>query len=255
MKKILFPIVLLLAFVGCNRTKNLNEVDVEPYSLIDSVFIESEYGEDYAYYSVNADLPVTKNDSLRNNILHWMLSDNTEDYTTYFQNEKDRFFTEEGDEPRSALQSNYTLSEQTDAYVTYISEGYVYTGGAHPIPWYYGTTFSKLDGSILSYDLFDSSVFDAPEQLIGLISDNIRSQYFDKINNEEEEYLFEPNAILPFPTNHPWIETDSLVFCYQPYEIAPYSAGMPLCKIAINDLKPYLSEKGKSLLLNSTIQQ
>lgn len=244
MKKLLIPIaLLLLAFLSCNRTKsNPNEVDVELYTLIDSVFIESEYGNDYAYYTLIADLPITENDSLRRNILHWMLSDDTEDYTTFFQNEKDHFFAEEGDEPRSSLESNYTLSEQTDLYVTYISEGFVYTGGAHPMPWYYGTSFSKVDGNIIGYDIFDD-----PELLKRLISENIRKQYFEPNNTEEEEYLFEADEPFQLPSNQPWIETDSVVFCYQAYEIAPYSAGTPLCKIAINDLKPYLNEKGKAL--------
>ena len=243
MKKFLFPIVLLLmTFMSCNRTKNDNEVDVKLYTLVDSIYIESEYGNDYSYYSMNADLPITKNDSLRNNILHWMLSDDTEDYETFFQNERDYFFSEEGDEPRSSLESNFTLSEQTDIYVTYISEGFLYTGGAHPMPWYFGTSFSKTDGNIIGYDIFED-----PEQLMGIISENIRKQYFEPNNTEEEEYLFEVDEPFQLPSNQPWIETDSVVFCYQAYEIAPYSAGMPLCKIAIDDLKPYLSEKGKSL--------
>ena len=252
MKKLLIPFALmLLVLMSCNRTKsNSNVVDVESYSLIDSVFIESDYGSDYAYYTLNADLPVTDNDSLRKNILHWMLSDDTEDYETFFENEKDRFFAEDGDEPRSTLETNYTLSEQTDLYVTYISEGFIYTGGAHPMPWYFGTSFSKVDGSIIGYDLFND-----PEQLIGLISENIQKQYFDSINSEEEEYLFAPDETFLLPTNEPWIEAGSVVFCYEPFEIAPYAAGMPLCKIAIDELKPYLSEKGKALLLNTTIQQ
>lgn len=243
MKKLLFPIALLLVtFMSCNRSNNDNEVDVKLFTLVDSVYIESEYGDDYAYYTINAEVPVTSNDSLRMNILHWILSDNTEDYKTYFQNERDYFFVEDGDEPRSRYESNYTLSEQTDLYVTYISEGFVYTGGAHPMPWYYGTSFCKADGSIIGYDIFED-----PEQLMGIISENIRRQYFDPNNTEEEEYLFEVNEPFQLPSNQPWIETDSVVFCYQTYEIAPYSAGMPLCKIAIDDLKPYLSLRGKSL--------
>ena len=245
MKKLFIPIALLLfVAVSCNRTKSpSNEVDVEPYTLTDSIFIESEFGDNYSHYTMNIDLPVTDNDSLRKNILQWMLSYETEDYEAYFQEDMNRFFAEEGNEPNSSFEGSYSLSEQTDLYVTYIAEGYVYTGGAHPMPWYYGTTFSKTDGSIIGYDLFDD-----PEQLIGIVSENIQKQYFEPNNTEEEEYLFEPDETFQLPTNEPWIETDSVVFCYGPFEIAPYAAGMPLCKIALVDLKPYLSEKGKSFL-------
>jgi hypothetical protein len=109
------------------------------------------------------------------------------------------------------------------------------------MPWYNGTTFSKIDGSIVGYDLFEE-----PEKLIDLIAENIEIQYFEKL--EKEDLFLEFEEITALPNNEPWIETDSVVFCFEPYEIASFSAGMPLCKIALTDLKPYLSEKGKSLL-------
>ena len=241
MKRLFFPItMLLLVFVGCN-SKDLNEVDVEPYTLSDSLFIESEYGDGYSYFNVSLDLPVTNNKTLRQNILHWMLSDETEDHVSYLQTMKDNFFEEDGSEPRSNYEENLTLSEQTDQYVTYTTEGFLYSGGAHEMPWYNGTTFSKIDGSFVGYDLFED-----PEQLIKIIAENIESQYFSKF--AEEDFFFEYEDITTLPENEPWIETDSVVFCYQPYEIAAFAAGMPLCKIALSDLKPYLSEKGKLFL-------
>lgn len=243
MKKLFLPIVLLLLVAAGCQPKDPNEVDVETYTLSDSVFIESEYSEGYSRFNVSLELPVTKNKTLRQNILHWMLSDETEDYVSYLQSMRDDFFEEDGSEPRSEYEENYTLSEQTDKYVTYTTEGYVYSGGAHEMPWYNGTTFSKIDGSIVGYDLFEE-----PERLIELIAENIDSQYFEKYR---KEYLYlEYDEITSLPNNEPWIETDSVVFCFQPYEIASYAAGMPLCKIALSDLQPYLSEKGKSLLNN-----
>lgn len=247
MKKLSIPFaLLLLVAIGCNRTpKNQNRVDTELYTLCDSMFFKNDYDKGYSYFTVNAELPVTGNDSLRLNILHRMLSSDTEDYKAYFQKKKDNFFSEDGNEPNSAFVDNFTLSEQTETYVTYMSEGYIYTGGAHPTPWYYGTSFSKIDGSIIGYDMFVN-----PEQLKGLITKNIKSQYFDKFDTNEEEYPFEPNETLALPSNEPWIETDSVVFCYGTYEIAPYAAGMPLCKISKNELLPYLSDKGKSILIH-----
>ena len=244
MKKSLIPLILiLLVIISCQRSKsNPNEVMTETYTFSDSIFLENDFGEAYSRYTMNIDLPVTDNDSLRQNILYWMLGSENEDYQTYFKADMERFFTEEGNEPNATFEGNYTLSEQTDLYVTYVSEGFVFTGGAHPQPWYYGVSFEKEDGSMLGYNMFDD-----PEQLIALVSENIKKQYFEPFNTEEEEYHFEPDDLFQLPTNQPWIETDSVVFCYGPFEIAPYAAGMPLCKIAIGDLKPFLSEKGKTL--------
>ena len=241
MKKLILPIVMLLLVVTGCQPKDPNEVDVETYTLCDSVFIESEYSEGYSSFNVSLDLPVTKNKTLRQSILHWMLSDDTEDHVAYLKSMRDDFFEEDGSEPRSQFEENYSLSEQTDKYVTYTTEGFIYTGGAHEMPWYNGTTFSKIDGSIVGYDLFEE-----PERLIDLIAENIEKQYFEKF--EEEGFFLEYEEITALPENEPWIETDSVVFCFQSNEIASYAAGMPLCKIALTDLEPYLSEKGKSLL-------
>ena len=239
MKKPLFPIALLLMVAVACHPKDPNEVEVETYTLDDSVFHENEFAEGFSYFSMNLDLPVTKNKTLRQNILKWMLSNETEDPEAYLLAMKDNFLENEGVEPKSEYEENYTLSEQTDRYVTYINEGFVYTGGAHEMPWYNGTTFSKIDGSIVGYDLFED-----PEQLLGLISENVEKQYF--ANMEEGIGFTEHANVTELPTNEPWIETDSVVFCFEPNEIADYAAGMPLCKIAKEDLWPYLSEKGKA---------
>lgn len=240
MKRLFFPLTLLLLVIaGCNP-KDPNEVDVETYTLCDSVFIESEYGDGYSYFNVSLDLPITNNKTLRQNILHWMLSGETEDHVSYLETMKENFFEEDGSEPKSNYEENYTLSEQTDQYVTYTTEGFLYSGGAHEMPWYNGTTFSKIDGSIVGYDLFED-----PEQLIKIIAENMESQYFSKY---AEEDFYEYEDITTLPENEPWIETDSVVFCYQSSEIPIFAEEIPLCKIAISDLKPYLSDKGKMFL-------
>ena len=109
MKKIFFSFVLLLLVaVGCKH-KDPDLVEAELYTLSDSLYMENEYENGYSYYIANLDVPVTENDSLRLNILHWILSDGTEDYEEYLQNDKNRFFEEEGNEPGSHLESNYSL--------------------------------------------------------------------------------------------------------------------------------------------------
>lgn len=242
MKKIFLPFaLLLLVAVGCKH-KDPNLVEAELYTLSDSLYMENEYEDGYSYYTANLDVPITENDSLRLSILHWILSDTIEDYEEYLQNDKNRFFEEEGNEPGSHLESNYSLMEQTDYYVTYVAEGFVYTGGAHSIPWYYGASFSKIDGSIVGYDMFAD-----PEQLVEILKTHLQDQHLENYDLIEEMEETSPETNLILPVNEPWIETDSIVFCYQAFEIAPYGSGNPLCKISKDELWPYMSEKGKSL--------
>lgn len=238
MKKLIPIALLLIVAVGCNQ--NSNEVEADSYSLVDSAFHANEYAEGYSYFTMELDLPISDNKTLEKNILKWMLSSDTEDPEAYLETMKDNFLEDDGSEPRSIFEENYTLSEQTDRYVTYINEGFIYTGGAHEMPWYNGATFSKIDGSIVGYDLFDD-----PEKLTGIISENIEKQYFAKL--EEEGFFLERMEIEKLPENEPWIETDSVVFCFQSNEIAAFVAGMPLCKISKEDLWPYFSEKGKAI--------
>lgn len=244
MKKLLISLAMIMMVVtGCNRkTTDATELEVEPYTFIDSVYLETEFSEGYSYYTMNIDVPVSGPDSLKNNIMQWILGGKNETYQQYVQADKTRFFDEEGSEPLSELNSNYTLAEQTDRYVTYIAEGYLYTGGDHNMPWYYGITFGKADGDLFGYDLIDDY-----EQIEGMVSQTIFNQYFDDENDE----MFDGIDIygnLPLPTNQPWIENDSVVFCYQPYELGPYFPDKSLCKIALIDLEPYMSVKGETFL-------
>ena len=59
-KQVIFFLLLLVAF-SCNRS-NSNDVLTEPYVFTDSVLVQNEFEEDYSYYSMQADLPITKND-------------------------------------------------------------------------------------------------------------------------------------------------------------------------------------------------
>ena len=247
MKKLLIPVALLLIGACGNhpKTDNASFVDIESFFYADSVFLENEYAEGYSKYQAEIELPVTENKALLDSILAWMFDASDKTPTEFVKAEKERFFAEEGNEPLAALESNYLLVEQTDRYVTYLAEGSLYTGGAHPLPWYTGTTFSKKDGSRMGYNMFDQ-----PEQLVEMVAEAIRSQYFGVLDSEEEEeYLLEPVEFFHLPYAEPWVENDSVVFCYGSYEIAPFSAGLPYCTLSKTQLKPYLNEKGKSLFV------
>lgn len=244
MKKLFIPIALLLLSACGNRSKNAdtNFVGVEPFSYADSVFIENDYAEGYSTYQLEVDFPVTDNKALHDSIVNWMFHSNDATPIAFAKADKERFFAEEGNEPLAMLETNYILVEQTDHYVTYLSEGSIYTGGAHPLPWYMGMTFSKKDGSRMGYNMFDQ-----PKQLEEMVAERIRTDYFGIFETEEEEYLFEPEEPVQLPEAQPWIENDSIIFCYGPYEIAPYAAGMPFCSFSKTELKPYLNKKGKAL--------
>ena len=46
---------------------------------------------------------------------------------------------------------------------------------------------------------------------------------------------------LSHPVADPYMTEQGVHFLYQPYEIAPYAAGMPAFTISYEDIKPYLT--------------
>ena len=144
---------------------------------------------------------------------------------------------------------NLLKSRETDKYVVFDSEDYVYLGGAHGgVVGRGGLTFDKKDGHKVE-QFIDPSSLDAIQPLLrkGL------TQYFAEndmeVTPEElDNILFLESGTIPFPAWTPYPGEDGLVFTYQQYEIASYAAGMPSFTIPYADLLPYLTPEAKALM-------
>ena len=146
---------------------------------------------------------------------------------------------------------NFSLlkNRETDKYVVFLSEDYVYQGGAPGgIVGRGGLTFDKQDGRLVEKFL-DPNCLDAIQPLLrkGLV------QYFaddgEEVSPEElDNILFLETGVVPFPAWAPCPGEDGLVFTYQQYEIASYAAGMPNFTIPYDDLLPYLTPEAKAIL-------
>ena len=145
---------------------------------------------------------------------------------------------------------NLLKARETDKYVVFQSQDYVYLGGAHGgVTGRGGLTFDKKDG-LLVEKFIDPASLDAIQPLLrkGI------TQYFTadgemEITQEElDNYLFLESGVIPFPAWTPYPDEDGLVFTYQQYEIAAYAAGMPEFTVPYEDLLPYLTPEAKALL-------
>ena len=145
---------------------------------------------------------------------------------------------------------NLLKARETDKYVVFQSQDYVYLGGAHGgVTGRGGLTFDKKDG-LLVEKFLDPACLDAIQPLLrkGI------AQYFSadgdmEITQEElDNYLFLESGVVPFPAWTPYPDEDGLVFTYQQYEIAAYAAGMPEFTVPYEDLLPYLTPEAKALL-------
>jgi len=144
---------------------------------------------------------------------------------------------------------NLLKSRETDRYVVFLSQDYVYLGGAHGgITGRGGLTFGKKDGLLVEKTV-DPASLDAIQPLLrkGL------TKYFSdedmEIAQEElDNYLFLETGVIPLPAWTPYPSEEGLVFTYQQYEIAAYAAGMPEFTVPYDDILPYLTPEAKALL-------
>ena len=138
---------------------------------------------------------------------------------------------------------------ETDEYVVFLSQDYVYLGGAHGgVTGRGGLTFDKKDGHLVEQFL-DPACLDAIQPLLRKGITAYFSEDDNEISPEElDNYLFLESGVIPFPAWTPYPDEDGLVFTYQQYEIASYAAGMPNFTVPYEDLRPYLTPEAKALL-------
>ena len=140
-------------------------------------------------------------------------------------------------------------NRETDRYVVFLSEDYVYLGGAHGgIIGRGPMTFDKKDGNLVERFL-EPSCLEAIQPLLrkGL------SEYFSEGGMEVspeglDDILMLESGSIPLPAWPPFPSEDGLVFTYQQYEIASYAAGMPNFTVPYGDILPYLTQEAKGLL-------
>lgn len=143
----------------------------------------------------------------------------------------------------------------TDKFVSYVADGYVYTGGAHGLPFIKGVTFVKDGGKMLGWNLFADTTDIAP-----LFKDGVATYFSNVYENDStkkhvdvSEFLFDnAKKSFPLPATEPWLVDSGVSFVYGAYEIAPYAAGMPQATIPTKTAEKYLSDIAKTLLSPAT---
>lgn len=134
---------------------------------------------------------------------------------------------------------------EADGYVTYTATNENFLGGAHGMHSQQGVTFRKSDGRRFGQEMLIGTDNDKFHKIIkeGL------AEYFtkggEKATTDEElkSLLITDNDInyLPLPQFAPYLTAEGVTFVYQPYEIAPYAAGMPQFTVSYDKMKPYLT--------------
>lgn len=143
------------------------------------------------------------------------------------------------------FEKHVTVTYDTPRYITYLDEMAEYTGGAHGMSYAFGTTFDKSTGQRV-----DKSILkDETDPNFKAIFQSELLKYFtdgeDYGNATLEDFLL--INIDALELGNISLTDKSVVFRYQPYEIAPYAAGRPEVQLTFEQVRPYLSKKGLAL--------
>ena len=158
--------------------------------------------------------------------------------------------------------------EETEQYITYVSNHEGFMGGAHGYASSSCQTFRKRDGLRIGYqtkfnreteqfEKKNQNLFKDPQsaKLAQLIKEGVRS-YFqeceqDVATDEQlKDMLLNVDDVnnIPLPSSAPYFTKDGLSFVYQQYEIAPYAAGMINFNIPYDKVLPYLTKDAAELI-------
>ena len=132
------------------------------------------------------------------------------------------------------------LEEETDRYVTYLVDSYLYEGGAHGMPQKYYLSFDKLSGNPMQWkNIFSEN---QKETLSTLVREAIVQQYYKGKHEWDEIFKFS------LPQQAPAFTSEGLTFYYRSYEIDAYAAGMPNCTLPYAIVKPLMTPEAQALI-------
>jgi len=154
--------------------------------------------------------------------------------TDWYQNEVYVFkkeFPDIGELLNYELYKGGTVVYNRNKILTIACENYSYTGGAHGLNSIEYLHFDLNTGQQFDLDkLFDEN---GKFKLLKLVSGKC-----EEMKGEKNSELFEETIIES--CNNFYFDDKNFYFVFNPYEIAPYSAGYISIQIPINELKPLL---------------
>lgn len=152
----------------------------------------------------------------------------------------------------SAYYVQFKKAFETEKFITYTSEIYEYSGGAHGGESLSGGVFRKSDGRKFGWDMFTAN---GKEKLRSMIKNRLKKNFF-KVNSDEELYerLLDENVryTFPLPETDPVCRPNGVEFIYQQYEIAPYAAGIPTCTLPYDSLENLFTVTMKPMIESTT---
>lgn len=132
-----------------------------------------------------------------------------------------------------------TESRGLDNCINYTIESYTFSGGAHGMETTTLLNFNAKNGAEIILDSIFTPNFEQPlsAALISALGLQLGATTPEEIN--EKGYF---NIEELYPTNNFLLTKDSIIFLYNPYEIAPYSMGSTRIALGYNQIQQLLKK-------------
>lgn len=132
-----------------------------------------------------------------------------------------------------AMEAYYSVTCQSPSVISIRRAYYSNVGTAYPANFQFSEQFDARDGSLLTF----ADVFADPDAAKAKIFDAIRTQ----ITKREDAGVFDAAKVeTAFRESNFYLTQDSVVFYYQPDDLAPHAAGIPEFPITRADLEELL---------------
>lgn len=138
-------------------------------------------------------------------------------------------FSKENNYPvmKYEILQTYTITYQSDYYLSLYLDQYVFTGGAHGNTTRYSDTWSLCSGNRVPLHAFYPSDPDYKQTVIANIDNQIAEQNYNSQDPSVYNETYTQDVCCAFNENNFYMTPDSLVIYFQQYDIAPYSSGIP----------------------------
>ena len=251
--------LMLTSMISCNVNKSNPPTEEDSFTY-KTILVKQEDDSLKVKFNFIVDYPVNGNDSLVNeikkNIFLTFEDSTTTDFSeNHLQAIADKYVNDgrkdiksmyEGADKPIYIMYEYTGSikvmENTEKYVTYYINSYLFEGGAHGMPYKGYLTIDKITKKTLS--LFDIIDKDKTDELKTVLARNIIEQYYRRNLYDNEKEMSD----IELPKLAPAITTEGIMFIYGAYEIDCYAAGMPYCVIPFDEISDLMTDKAKALI-------
>ncbi len=172
--------------------------------------------------------------------LNLSISDNTEDAIHQFDSIAQEAQKTLPAGVKSSLYITQKVKRNTDDFISFIMEHYIFTGGAHGTTSWYPRTIDVTSDN--PHDLNLGELFTVDDYL-----DKINAIIKMKVEDNPDIYseLWEEPIVTKENENRFYLTDESLVIFFPPYELSYYAKGFIEFPIELKELSPYLIDKLK----------